>query len=81
VDFQAIADARCRRAFQEIATSWTLPEAEIDALYEVVPPLLAGAPDWDRMLDALDADSPARPGALARACRTLAAASADAAAE
>lgn len=40
VDFDAIEDAACRGAFQSIATSWTLPEAKIDALLEIGKALL-----------------------------------------
>lgn len=44
VDFDAIADPECRRAFQGIATSWTLPDVEIDALLIAGKALLRSAP-------------------------------------
>jgi hypothetical protein len=35
VEFERIADAECRAAFQGIATSWVLPRHEVEALQEM----------------------------------------------
>lgn len=76
VDFQAIDRTDCRQAFQDIATSWTLPAGEIEALYQVAGPLLAASPAWGEMLDALGAHVPAGEGSLDDACATVLAAQA-----
>jgi NTE family protein len=53
VDFDAIEDGGCRRAFQSIATSWTLPEKEIDALMIAGQALLKSAPKLSKVANAL----------------------------
>jgi hypothetical protein len=40
VDFERIAGAQCRTAFQGIATSWTLARHEADALQELASGML-----------------------------------------
>ncbi len=40
LDFERIADAACRAAFQGIATSWTLKPVEVDALQEMASAML-----------------------------------------
>lgn len=71
VDFDAIAEETCRRKFQAIATSWTLPPRQVDALLEVGQALLANDPAFDRhLLPILDAARPELP-TLTHACGLL----------
>lgn len=46
VDFELIADAECRAAFQDIATSWTLPPHEVVALQEMASAMLRSNPEY-----------------------------------
>jgi len=71
VDFAAIPDRDCRRTFQAIATSWTLPDHEIDALLEVAGPLLAADLEFDRVLQAVGASYAAPNAGLQQACETV----------
>jgi hypothetical protein len=56
VDFDAIDDVGCRRAFQSIATSWTLPGKEVDALMVAGQALLKSAPKLSKVAEALALD-------------------------
>jgi len=40
VDFDVIDDAPCRQAFQNIATSWTLPSRQVDALIQIAEAMI-----------------------------------------
>jgi len=53
VDFDAIEDDGCRRAFQSIATRWTLREKEIDALMIAGQALLKSAPKLTKVASSL----------------------------
>jgi NTE family protein len=55
VDFDAIADPKCRRAFHGIATSWTLPGNQLDALNAMGEGLLAQDPSFPAALRAVNA--------------------------
>lgn len=55
VDFAAIEDDACRRDFQSIATSWTLPETQIDALLIVGQALLKSSPKLSKVTGVLGA--------------------------
>lgn len=70
IDFDAIADTACRRKFQGIATSWTLPPEEIDALLEVGGALLANDPAFADLLRITGAPAPALPS-LQETCQSL----------
>jgi NTE family protein len=53
VDFAAIEDGECRRDFQSIATSWTLPKKQIDALLMVGQALLKSSPKLSKVAGVL----------------------------
>jgi len=55
VDFAAIEDGACRRDFQSIATSWTLPKKQIDALLIAGQALLKSSPKLSKVAEALGA--------------------------
>ncbi|MCP4330627.1 MAG: patatin-like phospholipase family protein [Alphaproteobacteria bacterium] len=74
IDFAAIDDEPCRHAFENIATSWTLPAPQIDAVIEVGQALLGRAPDFQRMLAGTGADIAEPLPHLDDACETIAAA-------
>ena len=63
VDFERIADAECRTAFQRIATSWTLARHEVDALQEMGSAMLRA----DRQYLELAGQAPDTGPGLARA--------------
>ena len=71
VDFDAIADQRCRKTFHSIDTSWALPGNQIDGLNVMGEALLAQNPDFPKVLTALNA----RPGppfaTVEQACAVL----------
>lgn len=46
VDFEMIQDPRCRAAFQEIATTWTLPAVQVAALQEMAGAMLRASPQY-----------------------------------
>ncbi len=72
VDFDAIEDERCRKEFHNIATTWTLPQEQIDALKAMGEALFAYNRDFGKAMQALGAQPP--PGTFAtvdRACAML----------
>jgi hypothetical protein len=58
VDFEMIQDPRCRVAFQEIATTWTLPAVQVVALQEMAGAMLRASPQY-RALAGLPASAAA----------------------
>jgi NTE family protein len=72
VDFEAIPDPACRKAFQSIPTSWTLSPTQIDALMLIGPALLTAAPDFRRAATALGAHGDSSPATITQACSKLA---------
>ena len=50
VDFDAIADQRCRKTFHSIGTSWALPGNQLDGLNVMGEALLAQNPDFPKVL-------------------------------
>jgi hypothetical protein len=71
VDFDAIADQRCRKTFHSIDTSWALPGNQLDGLNVMGEALLAQNPDFPKVLTAVNA----RPGppfaTVEQACAVL----------
>lgn len=61
VDFDAIADERCRRSFHTIPTSWTLAPQEIDAVMRVGEALLGNDPSFADLLRLTGAPRPILP--------------------
>ncbi len=55
VDFAALEDGACRRDFQSIATSWTLPKKQIDALLIAGQALLKSSPKLSKVAGVLGA--------------------------
>lgn len=70
IDFDAIDDVRCRLAFQQIDTTWNLPDREIDALLEVGGGLLAQDPRFNELVRDLSAQRQPLP-TVEQACQTL----------
>ncbi len=71
VDFDGIEDVDCRRAFQSIATSWTLPEKEVDALMVAGQALLKSAPKLGKVVDALGVEGMENLPEMADACAIM----------
>ena len=59
IDFDAIPDGTCRRAFHSVKTTWTLPGEQIDALKVMGEALFAASPEYDKAMSALGARPPA----------------------
>lgn len=74
VDFAAIEDGACRRDFQSIATSWTLPKKQIDALLIVGQALLKSSPTLSRVAGVLGATGMDSLPEIEDACALIAAA-------
>ena len=71
VDIGAIEDSRCRRDFQSIATSWALPEGEIDALLVAGQALLKSSPKLGNVASALGVTGVDELPEVEEACRIL----------
>lgn len=71
VDFGAIAGDDCRRMFESIATSWTLPKGEIDALFVAGGALLNAAPDFHEVLAVVGARLERPLPSIGQACAVL----------
>jgi NTE family protein len=71
IDFDAIVDADCRRKFQSISTSWSLPKQQIDALMKVGGALLANDPDFSKVLALTGGTVTAPLPDIADACKAL----------
>jgi len=50
IDFDAIVDTDCRRKYHSIPTSWNLEPNQIDAVFKVGQALLAGDPEFPKLL-------------------------------
>jgi predicted acylesterase/phospholipase RssA len=72
VDFSAIPDGDCRHMFESIATSWTVPDGEVDALLVVGEALLNAAPDFQRALTSVNAELERPLPTVAQACAEMA---------
>jgi len=72
VDFDAIADADCRRRFHSISTSWALPSRQVDALMAVGQALLGVAPKFEPMMKSLGVRLGTPLPTVPDACRALA---------
>jgi NTE family protein len=71
VDFDAIADQRCRAAFHSIETSWALPANQLDGLNVMGEALLAQSPDFPKVLQAVNARQGAPFATVEQACAVL----------
>lgn len=71
VDFGAIEDSACRRDFQSIATSWTLPQKQIDALLVAGQALLKSSPKLGNVASALGATGMDKLPEIEEACGVL----------
>ena len=58
VDFDFIADPGCRAHFQGMATSWTLPRAEVDELIALGKAMVLQSPDYKAIVTALGGQVP-----------------------
>lgn len=71
VDFGAIEDSDCRRGFQSIATSWALPEKQIDALLVAGQALLKSSPKLGKVTSSLGVTGLERLPEIEDACGIL----------
>ena len=74
VEFDAIEDDACRRDFQSIATSWTLPNKQIDALLIAGQALLKSAPMLKKVVTVLGASGLDKLPEIQDACKLMKAA-------
>jgi NTE family protein len=68
VDFDFIADAGCRRHFQNMATSWTLPVPEVDELIALGRAMVLESPSYAKIVAALGGTVPAPSPSMAQIC-------------
>lgn len=59
IDFDYIADAKCRAHFHSLATSWGLPDRDIDDLIALGKAMLLQSPKYRELVRALGATPPA----------------------
>ncbi len=71
IDFDAIVDADCRRKFHSIPTSWSLTEAQIDAVMKIGPALLGSDPAFDRLRDIVQGSLAAPLPTVPEACAAV----------
>jgi NTE family protein len=69
VDFDFIADPGCRRHFQGMATSWTLPGAEVSELIALGRAMVLQSPDYKAIVAALGGTVPAATPSVEEICR------------
>jgi len=73
VDFDAIADLRCRTAYHSIQTSWALSDNQLDGLNAMGEALLAQDPAFAAAMRAVNAQPLAQPlTTVPQACAVLA---------
>ena len=70
VDFELIADPKCRAAFQGLGTNWSLSEREVTALQEMASAILRATPAYLKLTHATDDGTGQRRGAAS--CQRLA---------
>lgn len=70
VDFELIDDPACRRAFNQIPTSWTITPRQVGALIHIAGPLLAANPDFADTVAAMGGSMPVTE-TIADSCRRL----------
>jgi hypothetical protein len=69
VDFDFIADPGCRRHFQGMATSWTLPSAEVGELIALGKAMVLQSPDYRAIVAALGGTVPPASPSVEEICR------------
>lgn len=65
VDFELIADPKCRATFQALGTNWSLSEREVTALQEMASAILRATPAYLALTHAADDGTGQRRGATA----------------
>ena len=68
VDFDFIADAGCRSHFQNMATSWTLPRAQVDELIDLGKAMVLQSPSYKEIVTALGGTVPAAQPSVEQIC-------------
>ena len=68
VDFDFIADPGCRAHFQGMATSWTLPRAEVDELIVLGKAMVLQSPDYKAIVTALGGRVPKASPSVEQIC-------------
>jgi NTE family protein len=68
LDFDFIADAGCRAHFQNMATSWTLPRAQVDELILLGKAMVLQSPSYKEIVVALGGAVPAAQPSVEQIC-------------
>jgi NTE family protein len=71
IDFDALDDPDCRQRFHNIGTSWTLESKQIDALLVIGKALLFAAPNFQPMLQSVQARVEGPAPSIADACAAI----------
>ena len=71
IDFDLIADAGCRAHFHNMATSWTLPGADVDELIELGKAMVLQSPAYRRFVASLGGSVPQANPTVEQLCAAL----------
>lgn len=72
IDFDLIADASCRAHFHNMATSWTLPLAQVDQLIALGKAMVLQSPGYRAYVGALGGSVPPPQPSVEQICASLA---------
>lgn len=71
VDFDYIDDPRCRHAFKNIQTNWTLPRSEVEALIALGDAMVRDSGSFKAMIEALGGTVPLPLNSIGQVCAEL----------
>lgn len=71
IDFDYIVDDACRQKFHGIATSWTLPKEQVDALIDLGETMILQSPNYRTLVQSLGGQPPAPAKTVPQICAEL----------
>jgi len=71
IDFDYVVDNVCRQRFHAIATSWTLPKEQVNALIDLGETMILDAPNYRALVQALGGQAPSPAKTMAEVCAEL----------
>ena len=71
IDFDYIVDNVCRQRFHSIATSWTLPKEQVNALIDLGETMVLEAPNYQALVQGLGGQAPSPAKTTAEICAEL----------
>ena len=71
IDFDYIVDNNCRQRFHGIATRWTLPKEQVNALIDLGETMVLQAPNYRALVERLGGQAPPPAKTTAEICAEL----------